>query len=77
MATITTLINGPTLAVQRAAINANFAALNLAKMELVSVPASADASGTAGQFAFDDNYIYRCTATNTWVRAPLSFATWS
>ena len=77
MATITVLTNGATMAVQRAEINSNFAALNSAKMELVSVPATATSSGAVGQFAFDSSYIYRCTATNVWERAPLTFATWS
>jgi len=38
-------------------------------------PASATASGTAGQIAWDTNYIYICTATNTWKRVAIS--TWS
>ena len=29
------------------------------------------ATGTAGQISFDANYVYICTATNTWKRAPL------
>lgn len=33
-----------------------------------SVPASATASGTAGQIAYDGSNLYVCTATNTWVR---------
>ncbi len=37
-------------------------------------PASASAAGTAGQIAWDANYIYVCIATNTWMRAEL--ATW-
>jgi hypothetical protein len=37
-------------------------------------PASAGASGTAGDIAWDSSYIYVCTATNTWKRAALS--TW-
>lgn len=37
-------------------------------------PGSAGDTGTAGTLAFDANYIYRCTATNTWKRAALS--TW-
>lgn len=40
----------------------------------VSVPASAAAAGTAGQFAYDANYIYMCTAANTWKR--VAIATW-
>lgn len=37
-------------------------------------PASASASGTAGQISVDANYIYVCTATNTWKR--VAIATW-
>ena len=37
-------------------------------------PASATDTGTTGEVAWDANYIYVCTATNTWVRAAL--ATW-
>ncbi len=37
-------------------------------------PASASAAGTAGQIAWDADYIYVCTATNTWKRAALT--TW-
>ena len=37
-------------------------------------PASASATGVAGQICWDSNYIYVCTATNTWKRAAL--ATW-
>lgn len=40
----------------------------------VAVPANASATGTAGQIAFDTNYIYVCTATNTWKR--VAIATW-
>jgi hypothetical protein len=39
-----------------------------------SAPASATATGTAGQMAWDSSYIYICTATDTWTRAALS--TW-
>ncbi len=37
-------------------------------------PASASASGTAGEIAWDTNYIYVCVATNTWKRVLIS--TW-
>ena len=40
-----------------------------------SVPASAFATGTAGQIAADGSYWYYCSAPNTWVRTALS--TWS
>lgn len=41
---------------------------------LVAAPASASATGVAGQFAYDSSYIYVCTATDTWKRAAIS--TW-
>lgn len=37
-------------------------------------PASASATGTTGTVAWDANYLYVCTATDTWKRAAL--ATW-
>ena len=37
-------------------------------------PASAGATGTAGEICWDANYIYVCTATNTWKRTAIS--TW-
>ena len=37
-------------------------------------PASASATGTTGEICWDANYIYVCTATNTWKRTAI--ATW-
>lgn len=37
-------------------------------------PASASATGNAGEICWDSNYVYVCVATNTWKRAALS--TW-
>lgn len=37
-------------------------------------PATASSTGSTGEVRVDDNYIYVCTATNTWKRAALS--TW-
>jgi hypothetical protein len=37
-----------------------------------SVPASATATGTAGQIAYDGSYFYVASASNTWARAALS-----
>lgn len=37
-------------------------------------PASATAAGTAGQIAWDANYIYVCVAANTWKR--VAIASW-
>lgn len=45
----------------------NLAALN-------TEPANASATGTLGEIRITANYIYVCTATNTWKRAALS--TW-
>ena len=39
-----------------------------------NAPASASATGTAGDIRYDSNYVYICVATNTWKRAAL--ATW-
>jgi hypothetical protein len=39
-----------------------------------TAPASATAAGTAGDIRYDSDYIYICTATNTWKRAAI--ATW-
>jgi hypothetical protein len=41
---------------------------------LNTAPASATATGTLGEIRYDANYIYLCTATNTWKRSLLS--TW-
>ena len=45
-------------------------------VRLVTVPASAAATGVKGDVAIDDTYIYLCTAANTWFKAELGFATW-
>jgi len=50
------------------------ASSGLVNIAAVTAPASASASGTAGQLAFDANYMYRCTATNTWKR--VAIASW-
>jgi hypothetical protein len=39
-----------------------------------AAPATATSTGTAGQITYDTNFIYVCTATNTWKRAALT--TW-
>lgn len=39
-----------------------------------AAPASAGATGSAGEIAWDSNYLYVCVAANTWKRAALS--TW-
>ena len=41
---------------------------------LVAVPSSSSSPCTTPSFSYDANYYYVCSATNTWVRTPLS--TW-
>lgn len=38
----------------------------------VSVPATSVSTGTQGQIAWTNQYLYVCIATNTWVRANVS-----
>ena len=44
------------------------------RVRTAKTPASASATGTQGTICWDSNYIYVCTATNTWKRAAI--ATW-
>jgi hypothetical protein len=39
-----------------------------------STPSSPTSTGSAGDIAWDSDYIYICTATNTWKR--LAISTW-
>lgn len=50
--------------------------LRLRNLRMVgpTVPASASATGSQGDIAWDADYIYVCTATNTWKR--VAIATW-
>ena len=47
---------------------------NRIRIATAKTPASASDTGTTGEVCWDANYIYVCTATNTWKRAALS--TW-
>jgi len=44
------------------------------RIATAKTPASAGATGTTGEICWDANYIYVCTATNTWKRTAIS--TW-
>jgi hypothetical protein len=44
------------------------------RIRTAQTPASVSATGTQGEICWDANYLYVCTATNTWRRAALS--TW-
>lgn len=61
---VSILTGAPTAALD---INSNTMRLRTAR-----TPASATAAGNAGDICWDANYIYVCTATNRWRRAPLS-----
>ena len=70
------------LKVQAAGTLTSMAAITAANITLgarpiipTHTPASATATGTAGEIAWDANYIYICTATNTWKR--VAIGTWS
>lgn len=47
---------------------------NTWRLRSTRTPASATAAGNAGDWCYDANYIYICTATNTWKR--VAIATW-
>ena len=72
------LRGGPDLLMTRSTGAATFAgAVTIAGTvihTLSATPASATAAGTVGTMSWDANYIYICTATNTWKRVALS--TW-
>lgn len=42
------------------------------RLSWTTAPASATSTGAVGQVAYDNNYFYICTATNTWERAAWS-----
>jgi hypothetical protein len=48
------------------------ALLNQKQLNLVPVPASSTAKGTAGQVAASATFLYLCVATDTWRRVALS-----
>jgi hypothetical protein len=45
---------------------------NIGAMKWVSAPASRTSAGVAGQVAYDGNFFYVCTATNTWKRSAIA-----
>jgi len=52
-----------------------FQALTTAVQEaptFVTVPVTHSGTGTPGQIAFDDNFIYVCVEANTWKRAAIA-----
>ena len=55
-------------------INGDLTVTNKFLLTYSSTPTSATATGTLGEIRLDANYIYICTATNTWKRIAIS--TW-
>lgn len=47
---------------------------NSMRLRTAKTPSSASDTGVAGQIAWDANYVYVCTATNTWKRTAIT--TW-
>jgi hypothetical protein len=47
---------------------------NRVRVATAKTPASASDTGTTGEICWDANYVYVCTATNTWKRSAIS--TW-
>jgi len=69
--------NFTALTISRSGGNATFYNLVTApqlRVSLSNAPASATATGSSGQIRWDANYIYVCTATDTWKR--VAIATW-
>lgn len=47
---------------------------SIAAVFVEKTPASADATGSKGEFTYDGDYLYVCSATDTWLR--VAIATW-
>ena len=43
-------------------------ASDVLRLRTAKTPASSGAAGNQGDICFDDNYLYRCIATNIWIR---------
>lgn len=64
--------NGDPLRTAFTKVNDNFTELYTAMGTVPNGTKTATATGTAGQISYDANYVYICTATNTWKRAALT-----
>jgi hypothetical protein len=60
--------------VDRLQVNGSILSTQYKLSALNTAPATASSSGTLGEIRIDANYIYICTATNTWKR--VAIATW-
>jgi hypothetical protein len=66
---IRTATDGAFADLQAALLTANSDSIRITTSK---TPASASGTGTAGQIAWDSNYIYVCVATDTWKRVAIS-----
>jgi len=64
--------NGDPIRTAFTKVNANFTELYTALGTVPNGTKTATATGTAGQISYDANYVYICTATDTWKRAALT-----
>lgn len=53
-------------------MNATALINQLATSRVVPVPSNSSSTGTAGDIAYDDRYVYICVNTNTWRRMSAS-----
>jgi len=58
--------------VNKLQVNGNVKSSQYRLSALNTAPATSTSTGTLGEIRIDASYIYVCTATNTWVRSPLS-----
>ena len=66
----TTNLKNPSSASNNIVLNAD----GTIRLPVTKTPATAGATGTTGDWAYDSSYVYVCVATNTWKR--VAIATW-
>ena len=69
-----TVNSGANNGVDKLLVNGSAIATQYKLSALNTAPATASSTGTLGEIRIDANYIYICTATNTWKR--VAIATW-
>jgi hypothetical protein len=67
-------VNGTAMVSGAATFSSSVTATQFRLSALNTAPANASATGTLGEIRIDADYIYVCTATNTWKRTAI--ATW-
>jgi archaeosine-15-forming tRNA-guanine transglycosylase len=71
---VVVLVNPSTTANVKTITASNFANSVAAKFISNSVPTSNTSTGSPGQIAYSNNYIFVCVANNTWGRATLTLS---